>query len=419
MRSRVARTAAGLATVLAASGAVAALPIAAQAGTAPPWETGNANAVGTITFYDASGNQVTSGSVSDKPIAAFAVGSAFPRAGDAKAALFGEQPAPNTDPALFSGDQLSSYTSYPVASGPSAVMNATGPVVTGASGDLSLGDFVDEYPNSGPGGPGCRYETSSNPATCTNTGYEDSYQIRLYTADSSGTRSTSYDVADVQVVNATYNNSGQITGGTWQEVYPVGSSNAVSTQTVVGASPKSPVTQGTSVTLGASVSASDSTKPAGKVQFKVNSKNFGSPVTVSTAGSTSIATLRTTALPVGTDTISATFIPSDQTAYQNSSSASIRYTVNAKALRNTAKPRLSGTGKVGSTEKCSKGSWAPAASTYHYQWLLNGKAIKHATKSSYKIPSKDKGKKLSCRVTAERSGYKSARATGNTIRVKP
>ena len=39
-----------------------------------------------------------------------------------------------------------------------------------------------------------------------------------------------------------------------------------------------------------------------------------------------------------------------------------------------------------------------------YQWLRNGKAIKKATKASYKLTAKDKGKKVSVKVTYSKAG---------------
>lgn len=43
------------------------------------------------------------------------------------------------------------------------------------------------------------------------------------------------------------------------------------------------------------------------------------------------------------------------------------------------------------------------------QWLRGGKAIKGATKASYKLTAKDRGGRLSVRVTASKPGYQSAK----------
>lgn len=75
------------------------------------------------------------------------------------------------------------------------------------------------------------------------------------------------------------------------------------------------------------------------------------------------------------------------------------------ALKATTTPKVSGKAKVGKKLSCKHGSWSPKATTYEYQWLRKGKAIKHATKSKYKLTKKDKGKKVSCQVTATATGY--------------
>ncbi len=53
----------------------------------------------------------------------------------------------------------------------------------------------------------------------------------------------------------------------------------------------------------------------------------------------------------------------------------------------------------------------PGASKLRYQWLRNGKKIKKATKSSYRITKKDKGKKLSCRISFTVGGVKKTLTT--------
>jgi peptidoglycan hydrolase-like protein with peptidoglycan-binding domain len=67
-------------------------------------------------------------------------------------------------------------------------------------------------------------------------------------------------------------------------------------------------------------------------------------------------------------------------------------------------PTLSGTAQAGKTLTVKAGTWAPAPKlTYH--WYRGTKAIKGATKSSYKLTSADKGKVITVKVTAAKSGY--------------
>jgi hypothetical protein len=80
-------------------------------------------------------------------------------------------------------------------------------------------------------------------------------------------------------------------------------------------------------------------------------------------------------------------------------------------------PSISGTAKVASTVRAKVGSWSPSATSYSYQWLLGGKAIRHATHSSFTIPKADKGKKLSLKVTAHRAGYANGAAISRPIEI--
>ena len=78
------------------------------------------------------------------------------------------------------------------------------------------------------------------------------------------------------------------------------------------------------------------------------------------------------------------------------------------------KPALSGSRKAGSPESVSSGVWAPGATSYSYQWYLGSGAIAHATSDRYTPPTKDRGKRLHCVVTAHRPGYANGRyATGS------
>ena len=64
----------------------------------------------------------------------------------------------------------------------------------------------------------------------------------------------------------------------------------------------------------------------------------------------------------------------------------------------------SGTAKAGKVLTAHHGTWKPTPS-YSYQWYRNGAKIKGATKSTYKLATKDKGKKITVKVTGKKSGY--------------
>jgi len=57
--------------------------------------------------------------------------------------------------------------------------------------------------------------------------------------------------------------------------------------------------------------------------------------------------------------------------------------------------------KVGSVLKAPL---IPGAKKVKYQWLRNGKPIKGARKRSYRVRRKDRGKKLSCRISGVLGG---------------
>jgi hypothetical protein len=71
-----------------------------------------------------------------------------------------------------------------------------------------------------------------------------------------------------------------------------------------------------------------------------------------------------------------------------------------------AKPKISGTVKVG--KRLSVGvSYTPAGAGAQasYQWYRSGKKISKATKSTYKLTKKDRGKKITAKVTLRATGY--------------
>jgi hypothetical protein len=166
--------------------------------TTPPWEP-DPNGVGTLTFYDNTGAVVTGGGLDDSPIAAYAVGSGTPRAGDVSALLYGCLPVSGENTGLWSCDQLSSATSYPLASGPANIktLSDTEPVHTGANNELTLNDLASDFPNDG--------------SVTTDPDYEFHYQIRLRTSNSGGNQSTSWDEADIVIDTG---------ANTWTQVYP-------------------------------------------------------------------------------------------------------------------------------------------------------------------------------------------------------
>lgn len=94
------------------------------------------------------------------------------------------------------------------------------------------------------------------------------------------------------------------------------------------------------------------------------------------------------------------------------------YTVTTRSSAATAKvariafsatpaPKISGTAKVGKTLTAKVDGWKPAPAAVSYQWYRDSKAVKGATKSSYKLTKSDKGKRMTVVVTGAKEGYTS------------
>ncbi|MGD0883105.1 MAG: Ig-like domain-containing protein, partial [Acidimicrobiales bacterium] len=280
------RALAAVAVVAAAVGSIAGgfSATAGAAGTSPPWETTGSNydSVGGLLFYNSSGTQVTGGSLSTAPIAAYVEGTSTVRLGDTKATLYAYTPVIGVAPGNWQGQPLSASTTFPNASAPSPLNTATLPVVTGNSLDESLSEYISNFPNN---------DSSSD-------GYAGIYQLRLKTTASGKSGNSTYDSADILV-----------SGSTWSVVYPT-----QVTTTSVAASPSGSAAFGAPVQLTATITPSNST---GTVQFLNGTAAIGSPVTVS--GGT--ASLTTSAIGAGNDNVYAVYTP-DATSAGNGYSPS-------------------------------------------------------------------------------------------------
>ncbi|MDC0772520.1 IPT/TIG domain-containing protein [Streptomyces sp. HD] len=86
------------------------------------------------------------------------------------------------------------------------------------------------------------------------------------------------------------------------------------------------------------------------------------------------------------------------------------------APKATKLPVISGTVKVGRTLTASRGTWSPAATSYAYQWYANGKVISGATKASLVLKPAQKGKKITVKVVARRTGHQDGAAVSKATR---
>ena len=160
----------------------------------PPWEP-DPGSVGGLIFYNAAGQQVTGGNLTDSPVAAYVEGTSTIRSGDSVATLYGYLPVSGQPTSEWSGEQLGLTTTFPNTGAPPPLNTATLPVETGNSGDKSIATLEHDYPNN---------DHSTD-------GYAGMYQLRLYTNAPRKVQSTGYDSADIS-----------ISGSTWTEVYSAG-----------------------------------------------------------------------------------------------------------------------------------------------------------------------------------------------------
>jgi hypothetical protein len=271
------------------------------------------------------------------------------------------------------------------------------------------------------------------------------------------------------------------TGGTNAASYVTVIPTQPTTTTLATPTPADPVVSGSSVHLSATVDGGAAGTPTGQVQFKSGATNLGAPVAL-TAGA---ATLDTTALPAGTDSLTAVYVPGGGNALGTSTSSAVSYVVagptsitgtarvdgviscgattggtktylwkkagvstgitsasvtvpaswlNASitcdltstksatqvtrtsaavkialgaTLVNRVRPKVLGIMHVGRRLTCSPGTWSPSATSYRYQWLRAGRPIAGKTARTYRTVRADKGKLISCKVTAVRAGHTS------------
>lgn len=267
------------------------------------------NAQGALTFYNASGTKITSGTLDSHPMAAYFAGSggATPNtpsspSGVIKATAWAFKPVSAT-PSGWSGDSLTASTTIgaiATAGYPAPLTGSTNAIAKGIASDFSMDDFLGEYPVGSVGGQAA-----------------DIYEIRVTTGNGA-----EYYRADIQV---------DVANNAWTAVYP----NPVATTTAV--SGPTTGTVGTAVTYTAAVTAATGT-PTGTVQFKVDGVNFGSPVSVATAASSGAQYTPTNTTP---HTITAVYTSNDLNSY-TSSIDSAGQTIIASSVQSSSTPPSGG-----------------------------------------------------------------------------
>lgn len=296
-------------TALVAAAAVGTSVIATASALASspttPWQP-EASSAGTLTFYNASGQVIRSGSINDAPFASYVQGSAPGLAGNTTATLYAYTPVAGHDPGSWSGEQLSTSSTYPNASAPAPLNSGSLPLVSLGSGDEKLATYIGHYPN--------------NDASTTD-GYSGIYELRLRTAGGPNGINSRWESADIQV-----------TGSTWTQVYPAVLSNTVANVPATATYGKAfsiPVTVSSTVNVSGTVTATSGSTVLGTATLGADTTSSG----VSSA--TATISVPGTKLAPGKRAITVTF--SGNPGVQSSASSVGTVTIAQASSSTTAK----------------------------------------------------------------------------------
>jgi hypothetical protein len=97
-------------------------------------------------------------------------------------------------------------------------------------------------------------------------------------------------------------------------------------------------------------------------------------------------------------------------------SASTVVTLGA-ALGTTVRPALVHAPRIRRHDTARHGTWSPRATSYSYQWYVDGQRIKAATTATYVVPPRDLKRRLTVTVTAHAAGYANGVATTASAKV--
>jgi hypothetical protein len=193
--------------------------------------------------------------------------------------------------------------------------------------------------------------------------------------------------------------------------YASSTSNALTYSVVAGSStistavsaitPSTPSNSNAPVALSltASVTATDSSHPAGSVHFYDGSTDLGAATFTPATG---VATSSTLTPAVGSHSYTAVFNPADGATYTGNTSAALSYVVKP-AVPVTQAPGTTTTGShyVGGRLNCVKGPWSRVDSntSYVFTWWANGAKFLTGP-TSVVLAAGQVGRSVICRVTA-------------------
>jgi hypothetical protein len=335
------------ATTLAIVGAGLLLGAGAAhaAGTVSSVITGDPNAAnGTISFYDATGNQITSGPLA-APFTGYAVASsATTRTGTTKATLFVATPDhTKTNSLLWFNQQLTAASTWPLAGAPAAVTAAEGAGVPAVAVQAGDGDLAGAF------------ASAVNDPT---TGFDHVMQVRMEDSGPGKAAGAPFWQADLYI---------DTTAGTWTQLYPVPPAKIATTISAITATPASPAPVGTtSVSLSATLSAADSSHPGGNVELFNGTTDVG-PATLNAA----TGAITATATVANSGSYSYTFVYTPAAGYSGSTSPALAYSVNGPAVATTTVVSGPSTGTVGANLTYTA-TVSPAAAAGTVQFKVNG-----------------------------------------------
>jgi Bacterial Ig-like domain (group 3) len=336
MKLNLRRAISSVSMLAIAGGVLAATASMANAATTPPWEP-DPNALGTLTFYNSAGQVVTGGSDLTH-LFDFVQASSADTFGGTKAEIGFAQPVPSTPTGNFPASALSASSTFPNASAPAPLNTSTLPVASLGATDGNLANFI------------------ASVTAQTATGFTNVFQIRLFTTGPGGVGTINngggYWDADV-VVNPS--------AGTWSVEYPA---TVSATTTTLTANP-SPALTTDSVTL----TATEAPATAGSVDFKDGATDLGSAA----VNGSGVATLSHTFATAGSQSLTATFTPTD-TADFNGSTGNATLVVNVPSTPTTTSLTVNQNGFSGSDVSLSStvlaGATPVTAGTV--SWFDNG-----------------------------------------------
>lgn len=93
--------------------------------------------------------------------------------------------------------------------------------------------------------------------------------------------------------------------------------------------------------------------------------------------------------------------------------------IGKRLFSKTHRPKIKGAARPGASLRAVVQDWKPSRLVkYRFKWFRNGKAIKGAKRSTYRVNRSDRGKKIWVQVTGKRNGYESASRVSKKLKIR-